>query len=156
MRKLLYLQQKKIEKKSKKSKKVVDFLATLCYNSSMKVENKGLNIMTTATLIHAAFSDEPTVVAEIYIGDWTGEKALNYVYRATQNIEGSWSKGKTFEFNGQTYENEDYDDNITVLAPLKTGKDGNVYGLRSTSMGDRIILGGKTYEVAAVGFKEVA
>lgn len=152
---MLYLQQKKIEKKSKKSKIVVDFLATLWYNSSMKIE-KETEIMTTATLIHAAFSDLPTVVAEIYVGDWTGEKALNYVYRATQNIEGSWSKGKSFEFNGQTYENEDYDDNITVLVPLKTGKDGNVYGLRSTSMGDRIILGGKIYEVAAVGFKEVA
>ena len=122
----------------------------------MKTENKGLNTMTTATLIHSAFENEPKVVAEIYVGDWTGEKALNYVYRATQNIEGSWSKGEYYKFNGEVHENEDYDDNITVLAPLIEHKDGNVYGLRSTSMGDRIILGGKTYEVAAVGFKEVA
>lgn len=121
----------------------------------MKIE-KEENIMTTATLIHSAFTDTPKVVAEIYVGDWTGDKALDYVYRATQNIEGSWSKGKTFEWEGKTYTNEDYDENITVIAPLKVGKDGNTYGHRSTSMGDRIILGGKTYEVAAFGFKEVA
>lgn len=121
----------------------------------MKIE-KETEIMNTATVIHSAFEDKPVVVAKIYVGDWTGEKALNYVYRATQNIEGSWSKGKTIEWDGQTYDNEDYDENITVLADLPVGKDGKVYGLRSTSMGDKIILGGKTYEVAMVGFKEVA
>ena len=121
----------------------------------MKIE-KETEIMTTATLIHSAFTDTPKVVAEIYVGDWTGDKALDYVYRATQNIEGSWSKGEKIEWDGEVYDNPDYDENITLIAPLKVAEDGKVYGHRSTSMGDQIILGGKTYEVAAFGFKEVA
>ena len=45
----------------------------------------------------------------------------------------------------------DANDDVTVLVEREDG-----YGLRSTSMGDRMEIDGVEYRVAMVGFKEVA
>ena len=75
-------------------------------------------------------------------------EALEYAYRWTNNVMGSWSRPeKTFE-NGET--NGDYNPFVTTLAPLHNGM-----GLRSTSMGDEMICDGKTFKVAMFGFEEV-
>ena len=55
---------------------------------------------------------------------------------------------------GKTYPNGDYNEAVTVMAALHE-KDGVTYGLRSTSVGDWMLLGNKRYEVASMGFKEV-
>ena len=84
-------------------------------------------------------------VAEVNV--WHTEdidEALEYAYRYTNNVDGSWSMKIGADAN----------DDVTVLAPLHV-VDGRTYGLRSTSMFDRMVANGKTYKVAMVGFKEV-
>ena len=71
--------------------------------------------------------------------------ALEYAFRWTNNVMGSWSRDD-IEDNG------DYNPNVTRLVPLHEGG----YGLRSTSMFDRMEVDGVEYEVAGFGFKEVA
>lgn len=113
--------------------------------------------MSTVSVIHAAFEDSPRVVAFVEVGDRTGTDALEYAYRRTNNIMGSWSRGATFEFNGETVVNEDFSEDVTVMAELPVSeRTGETMGLRSTSMGDQMLLGNVKYEVAAFGFKEVA
>ena len=104
-----------------------------------------------ATLIHSAFNDQPETVAKIDVGTRTGMAALEYVYRVTQNINGSWSKGELFD-DGTA--NPDYNQDIQLTTMLDTDEDGVTWGLRSTSMGDIVELQGKRYVVAAMGFKE--
>ena len=103
-----------------------------------------------ATLIHKAFSDTPETVAKVAVGNRKGMLALEYVYRVTQNIEGSWSKGELFE-DGTP--NPDYNPDIQLTTMLDTDEDGRTWGLRSTSMGDVIELQGKRWVIAAMGFK---
>ena len=103
-----------------------------------------------ATLIHSAFNDEPEQVAKIDVGTRTGMSALEYVYRVTQNIEGSWSKGEWFD---DGTENPDYNQDIQLTTDLIVDEEGTVWGLRSTSMGDVVELQGRRYVVAAMGFK---
>jgi hypothetical protein len=84
-------------------------------------------------------------VAEVNV--WHTEdidEALEYAYRYTNNVDGSWSMKIGSDAN----------DDVTVLAPLHVAN-GRTYGLRSTSMFDRMVVNGKTYKVAMVGFKEV-
>ena len=75
---------------------------------------------------------------------------MDYAYRWTNNVMGSWSRKEKFFEDGS--ENGDYNENVTVMAPLH--KDG--MGLRSTSMGDQMLVGTKKYEVAMFGFEEIA
>ena len=85
-------------------------------------------------------------VAEVNV--WHTEDvdaALEYAYRYTNNVDGSWSMKIGADAN----------DDVTVLAPLPVTADGRTMGLRSTSMFDRMIVNGKTYKVAMIGFKEV-
>jgi hypothetical protein len=87
-----------------------------------------------------------TDVAEVNV--WHTEDvdaALEYAYRYTNNVDGSWS----MKIGG------DANDDVTVLAPLLVTADGRKMGLRSTSMFDRMVVNGKTYKVDMVGFKEV-
>ena len=79
--------------------------------------------------------------------------ALEYAYRFTNNVMGSWSIKKEYlpTRDGGEMENGDYNEDVTVL---HTRPDG--MGQRSTMMGDRMIVDGKTYRVAIAGFKEVA
>lgn len=86
-----------------------------------------------------------TDVAEVNV--WHTEdvnEALEYAYRYTNNIDGSWSMKIGSDAN----------DDVTVLAPLHI-VEGRTYGLRSTSMFDRMVLNGKIYKVDMFGFKEV-
>ena len=110
--------------------------------------------MTQVAVIHAAFGDTPHVVALVEVGERTGTEALEYAYFRTQNLHGSWSKGPTIEWKGETHENGDYSEDVTVMAPLHE-RDGVEYGLRSTSMGDQMLLGNTKYEVAAFGFEQL-
>ena len=75
------------------------------------------------------------------------DQALEYAYRWTNNIHGSWSIQE--ETIGD-YENHDLNHYVTVLVKREDG-----LGLRSTSMGDRMEVDGVEYRVAMVGFKEV-
>ena len=94
-------------------------------------------------VIHCAFEDQPLHVATVHTEDLTTMQALEYAFRWTQNIEDSWSN------NGEL----DANDNVTVEAPLHKGKDGQLYGLRSTSVGDQMLVNELTYIVDSVGFK---
>jgi len=101
--------------------------------------------------VHAAdvFVDFP--VADV-------DEALEYAYRWTQNIEGSWSRDKILEDGS---ENLDWCEDVTSVQPLHE-IDGKTYGLQSTSMGDRLVVRSsdnpadvKTYRVAMFGFNEI-
>ena len=103
------------------------------------------------SVIHAAFGDTPHVVAFVDVPDGTDDmKAMEYAYRWTNNVMGSWSRKEKFFEDGS--ENGDYNENVTVMAPLHEGG----MGLRSTSMGDQMLVGTKKYEVAMLGFEEIA
>ena len=110
--------------------------------------------MTQAVVIHTAFEDTPRTVAFVEVGDRTGVDALEYAYRRTQNIDGSWSKGPVIEWEGEEHDNGDYSKDITVMQPLHVNE-GVEYGHRSTSMGDHILFGTVKYVVGAVGFEEI-
>ena len=101
--------------------------------------------MTQVAVIHTAFEDTPRTVAFVDVGELQGESALEYAYRWTQNIMDSWSKKGPQDGNPA----------VTVMAPLHEGEDGKTYGLRSTSMGDHLLLGNTKYEVSAVGFTKI-
>ena len=103
------------------------------------------------SVIHAAFGDTPHVVAFVDVPDGTDDmNAMEYAYRWTNNVMGSWSRKEKFFEDGS--ENGDYNENVTVMAPLHEGG----MGLRSTSMGDQMLVGTKKYEVAMLGFEEIA
>ena len=111
--------------------------------------------MAQAVVIHTAFEDTPRTVAFVEVGDRTGTDALEYAYRRTQNIDGSWSKGPVIEWEGQEHDNGDYSLDITLMAPLHKDKDGKEWGHRSTSMGDHILFGTVKYRVDSFGFSEL-
>ena len=77
------------------------------------------------------------------------EEALNYAFRYTNNVMGSWSIKEQYFQDGEA--NGDYNEAVTVMAPLHEGG----MGLRSTSMGDQMLVGNKKYKVAMVGFEEI-
>ena len=81
-------------------------------------------------------------------------EALEYAYRWTNNVMGSWSIKKEVFEGGES--NGDFNPNVTVMAPLHVDDSGKEWGLRSTSVGDQMLVGTKKYEVASFGFKEVA
>lgn len=101
--------------------------------------------MTQVAVIHTAFEETPRTVALVEVGDRTGTSALEYAYRWTQNIMDSWS----LKMDG------DGNDDVTVVGELPV-HDGQTFGLRSTSMGDQMLLGTTKYKVAMVGFEEIA
>ena len=113
--------------------------------------------MTQIAVIHRAFeepADHKTVA--MVTTELEGMDALEYAYRWTNNIMGSWSRSTPDIENhlGETIANEDYNPNVMVMADLHK-KDGVTYGLRSTSVGDWMLLGNKRYAVASCGFEEV-
>ena len=74
--------------------------------------------------------------------------ALEYAFRWTNNVMGSWSRND-IEDNG------DFNENVTRVAPLCEGG----YGLRSTSVGDIMYVDYKNspcYEVMPMGFRCVS
>ncbi len=94
---------------------------------------------------------EYTNVAEVNASRFEDvDQALEYAYRYTNNVMGSWSIKKEFlpMRDGGEMPNGDYNDDVTVLRHRPDGM-----GQRSSMMGDRMIVNEKTYEVAAFGFK---
>ena len=98
------------------------------------------------TVVHKAFEDTPIIVAEVTApaDAESVESALEYAYRWTNNVMGSWSRDD-LEDNG------DYNPAVKRVAPLH--EDG--MGLRSTSMGDMMHVNGRSFEVAMMGFQEL-
>jgi hypothetical protein len=107
------------------------------------------------SVIHRAFEETSRLVAFVDVDDnMPVMEALEYAFEKTNNIAGSWSRPATFEFAGEVVENRDYCENVTVMADLPVSKrTGEVMGLRSTSMGDRMIVGNTCYNVAPCGFE---
>ena len=91
--------------------------------------------------IHTAFEDSPRTVALVQTkeGMTTNEK-LEYAYRWTQNIMDSWSLKMP----------QDGNDDVTVMGEIVDGM-----GLRSTSVGDQMLVGTTKYKVAMCGFEEI-
>ena len=87
-----------------------------------------------------------------YENEGATEIALEYAYRFTQNIHGSWSQGPVFT-DGTS--NDDYRDFIDVVAPLEM-YEGKVYGHRSSMSGDEFEFNGDVYRVESFGFKKKA
>jgi hypothetical protein len=90
------------------------------------------------TVLHANQDSTFTPVAQVDSDD------LEFAWRWTQNIQDSWSNGGP----------EDMNEKVKVLAPLPVAN-GKTYGLRSTSMGDRMEINGRLFEVAFAGFTQV-
>ena len=104
--------------------------------------------MTQVAVIHAAFGDTPHTVALVDVPELPSlSETLEYAYRWTNNVMGSWSIKKEVFEDGEP--NGDYNPNVTVMAPLHEGG----MGLRSTSMGDQMLVGNKKYVVAMMGFE---
>ena len=95
--------------------------------------------MTQLAVIHTALEDKPSTVAFVNVPeDMTLSQKLEYAYRWTQNIFDSWSLKMP----------EDGNDDVTVMGDISSG-----YGLRSTSVGDQILVGTEKYVVAGMGFE---
>jgi len=108
--------------------------------------------MSKVAVIHTAFEDSPRTVALVDVGILTGDQALEYAYRWTNNVMGSWSiKEKMLG----DQKNGDFNPNVEVLGELPV-VDGKTYGMRSTSMGDQMLIGTRKYKVAMMGFEELA
>ena len=91
-------------------------------------------------VIHTAFEDSPHTVAFVEVGERIGTEALEYAYRWTQNIFDSWSLKMP----------EDGNDDVTVMGEIVDGM-----GIRSTSVGDQMLMGTTKYKVGMVGFEEI-
>lgn len=105
-------------------------------------------------VIHSAFEDTPRTVAFVEVGERTGNEALEYAYRWTNNVEGSWSLGvREFE-DGES--NGDFNPAVTVVGPMHVDENGKTWGLRSTSVGDHMLMGTEKYVVASVGFDKLS
>jgi hypothetical protein len=84
-------------------------------------------------------------------------EALEYAYRYTQNLDGSWSMGEMInDYSNPMFmiDNPDYNPDIEVVKPIST-YNGRPCGHRSSSVGDIFIIAGVNYEVASFGFKEI-
>ena len=107
--------------------------------------------MEKVSVIHSAFGDTPHVVAFVDVDESLPLiNKLEYAYRWTNNVMGSWSiKKKVFD-NGEP--NGDFNPNVTVMKPTEV-IDGQEWGHRSTSVGDQMLVGNKKYVVAMMGFE---
>ena len=96
------------------------------------------NASQTVAVIHTAFEDKPSTVALVHTKEgMTLSQKLEYAYRWTQNIMDSWSLKLPMDGN----------DDVTVMGEIVDG-----LGLRSTSVGDQILVGTEKYVVAPMGF----
>ena len=96
--------------------------------------------MEQIAVIHTAFEDKPSTVAFVEVPDdakSTIDK-LEFAYRWTQNIMDSWSLKMPGDSN----------DKVTVVGDISSGM-----GLRSTSVGDHMLVGTEKYVVAPMGFE---
>ena len=87
------------------------------------------------------------VVAEVDAPDgYTTNEALEYAWRWTNNVEGSWSRGAD---NGQ---NADFNPAVAVIEPNYVDAAGKEWGRRSSMVGDVFGIGTHSYTVAPAGF----
>ena len=104
--------------------------------------------MEKVAVIHTAFEDKPSTVAFVDVDPSLSlNKKLEYAYRWTNNVMGSWSRDEEVFEDGTP--NGDFNPAVTRVAPLH--EDG--MGLRSTSVGDQMLVGNKKYVVARFGFE---
>ena len=95
--------------------------------------------MEQVAVIHTAFEDKPSTVAFVDVPEFpTLIEKLEYAYKWTNNIHGSWSLKI----------GNDANPNVTVVGDISSGM-----GLRSTSVGDQMLLGTEKYVVARMGFE---
>ena len=93
-----------------------------------------------------------TSVAEVNIAELlpfaNENECLEYAYRWTNNVMGSWSIKEQYlpTRKGEPALNGDYNDDVTVLAPRPDGM-----GQRSTMMGDHMIVIGESDEIGMQG-----
>lgn len=73
------------------------------------------------------------------------DDALEYAYRYTNNVDGSWSMKIGSDAN----------EDVKVLSPFYVDSNGKEWGHRSTMMRDRMIVDGRTFKVAMCGFEEI-
>lgn len=107
----------------------------------MKVTVKHMNMNSESGAVEGF-----TPVAIVDASSFTDvNEALEYAYRYTNNVDGSWSMKSGSDAN----------DDVTVVAPLHETSDGKKMGLRSSMMGDRFEVDGVEYRVAAFGFKKI-
>ena len=101
--------------------------------------------MTQVAVIHSAFEETPRTVAFVEVGNVEVlgvDQALEYAYQKTNNITSSWSRVAQKD--------------VTVMAALPVSKrTGETMGLRSTSMGDFMVLEGVKYKVTVFGFEAI-
>ena len=103
------------------------------------------NSSQTVAVIHTAFEDSPRTVAFVKTKEgMTLNEKLEYAYRWTQNIMDSWSLKMP----------QDGNDDVTVMGELEVDENGQKWGIRSTSVGDQILVGNTKYKVAFCGFEK--
>lgn len=100
----------------------------------------------TKEFVPIALVNVPSYQMGFHAGD---TDALEYAFTVTQNIFGSWSKGPQFE-DGEI--NEDFSENVEVLAPLPTYL-GRTLGHRSSMVGDLFVVNGNVYICKGIGFE---
>ena len=52
--------------------------------------------------------------------------------------------------------NGDYNSAVTVVGPMHVDENGKTWGLRSTSVGDHMLMGTEKYVVASIGFDKLS
>ena len=112
------------------------------------MENQIAKTDSYISVYHRAFEDlgEIKKVAEVSVNKNADLEAnVNFAWRVTQNIEGSWSRDKYMP-NGDL--NSDYNPWINVVKPLKVDANDKEWGHRSSSIGDVYVLeSGEAYVV---------
>lgn len=93
---------------------------------------------------------DETLVARVSVPDNISDP-LEYAWRWTNNIDGSWSLKDQYPENER---NPDENPFVEVLAPLPELK-GKKYGHRSSMVGDIFKMDGESHEVDMFGFKKV-
>tara|TARA_B100001778_G_C18292349_1_gene495899 strand:+ start:299 stop:622 length:324 start_codon:yes stop_codon:yes gene_type:complete len=84
------------------------------------------------SVIHAAFGDKPHVVAFVEVEkEWTDTKKLEYAFMKTNSINEAWYTSEGVEYIGPEP------------------------GCRSTSVGDKVLVGKTTYVCESAGWSKV-
>ena len=98
----------------------------------------------TIQVFHTAFESKPKLVATVTSNERNIHADLENAFQWTQNVYDSWSmKGL-----------RDGNKNVVVETALNE-IDGEVWGIRSTSIGDFMIVNDETWEVDYIGFRRL-
>ena len=124
-------------------------------NNKKNKQHQGETKMEVIEVKHTAFRGTGETVALVKVdSNLSLPEKLEYAYRWTNSIEGSWSlKVKSIKHEGKDYPNGDYNKNVIVVTPLYKDEDGKEWGHRSTSVGDQLVINDQVYVVAPFGFE---